>query len=270
MTEYLGRNVDLNVPETVEAYDEVSLWSAYFGMILLDRVPLRPAATVLDVGCGTGFPILELAGRLGPGAQLFGVDPWGAAVDRARRKAKVYGLANVQFFEGDAASLRFADQFFDLIVSNLGLNNFADPEAVLRECHRVLRRDGTIALTTNVTGHMQEFYEVFGSALRELGLTEVLFRLEEHIAHRSTAEAIVARLERIGFKVADVERRSFRLRYANGTALFNNYFVRLGFLPSWRDLVPERDRRRVFGKLEAMLSGEVSLTIPAVYIAATR
>ncbi len=43
----------------------LAAWSAPFGLRLLDVVPLDPAATVLDVGCGTGFPLLELAHRLG-------------------------------------------------------------------------------------------------------------------------------------------------------------------------------------------------------------
>ena len=270
MMDYLDRNVDLNAPSVVESYDELPLWSAFFGMLLLERIPMRPDATVLDVGCGTGFPVLELAGRLGPRAQLFAIDPWRPALDRARRKAKSYGLENVQFFDGDAASMKFADQFFDLIVSNLGINNFAEPDAVLGECHRVLRRNGTIAITSNYTGHMQEFYEVFGAALREAGLTEVLFKLEEHIAHRSDPEAIAARIERAGFRVTDVETRTFRMRYANGVALFNNYFVRLGFLPAWRDLIPPRDREHIFRELESRLNDEVSLTIPAVYVAATK
>ena len=46
------------------ALDELPLWSAPFGLRLLESVPLAPGATVLDVGCGTGFPLLELAHRV--------------------------------------------------------------------------------------------------------------------------------------------------------------------------------------------------------------
>ena len=60
---------DLTDPATVALYDELPIWSAPFGLPLLDAVELRPGLTVLDVGCGTGFPLLELAERLGPGAR---------------------------------------------------------------------------------------------------------------------------------------------------------------------------------------------------------
>ena len=61
--------------EDVSARDELPLWSAPFGLALLEAVALRPGITVLDVGFGTGFPALELAERLGPAGRVIGVDP---------------------------------------------------------------------------------------------------------------------------------------------------------------------------------------------------
>ncbi len=270
MTEYLDSSIDFNDVRLVEAYDELPLWSASFGLMMLEHVPMREKMTVLDVGCGTGFPLLELAGRLGPSSRLYGIDPWRPALERARRKAVAYGLKNVEIIEGDAASMSFDGDFFDLIVSNLGINNFADPDTVLHECFRVLRPGGTIAITSNYSGHMQEFYDVFASTLRELELDELIPALRDHVAHRSDPQAIAARMEDAGFRVTDVETKNFRTRFASGSALFRHYFIRLGFLPAWRDIVPERDRVRVFQKLESALAGEVALTIPCVYIAALK
>lgn len=78
------------------AFDELSLWSAPFGLKLLDVVVLRPGIVALDVGCGTGFPLVELGQRLGPSAHVHGVDPWGTALARARDKLEVYGVSNVE------------------------------------------------------------------------------------------------------------------------------------------------------------------------------
>ncbi len=74
-------DVDLEDPSFAEIYDELPLWSAPFGRMLLDRVPLDKNGTILDVGCGTGFSTLELAQRCGPGANVIAVDPWGAGLE---------------------------------------------------------------------------------------------------------------------------------------------------------------------------------------------
>ena len=79
-----GATPDPADPAVVALYDEIPLWSAPFGLALLEAVELRPGLVVLDVGCGTGFPLLELAERLGPTARLHGVDPWAAGMETAR------------------------------------------------------------------------------------------------------------------------------------------------------------------------------------------
>jgi len=93
-------------PEFAAAIDDLPLWSAPFGLRLLETVPLDPEATVLDVGCGTGFPLLELAHRLGPRARLFGLDPWAAALARARAKCRAQALANGLLVRGVAERLK--------------------------------------------------------------------------------------------------------------------------------------------------------------------
>jgi 2-polyprenyl-3-methyl-5-hydroxy-6-metoxy-1,4-benzoquinol methylase len=51
--------IDYKAPEFGDLYDELPLWSARFGLMLLEHVPLRPGMTILDVGAGTGFMTIE-------------------------------------------------------------------------------------------------------------------------------------------------------------------------------------------------------------------
>ena len=85
---------------------------------------------------------------------------------RAKFKLSAYGLHNVEFVETDAAHMPFEEPQFDLIISNLGINNFEDPAGVLAECFRVTKPGGRIALTSNIKGHMEEFYSVFKKIIR--------------------------------------------------------------------------------------------------------
>jgi len=117
----LPTKIDLGDPAVVSAYDDLPLWSAMAGLLLLEHVPLVPGIPALDVACGTGFPTLELAERLGPSAQVHGLDPWQPALERARAKAAARGIRHVVFDLADACAMPYPDARFDLIVSNLGL-----------------------------------------------------------------------------------------------------------------------------------------------------
>ncbi|ETX07981.1 class I SAM-dependent methyltransferase [Candidatus Entotheonella palauensis] len=273
MTDYLNFTYNTGDPDFVSAYDELTLWSSMFGLMLLEHIPLATdIRKVLDVGCGTGFPILELAQRLGPTCTVVGIDPWQAALERLRHKAGVQGVENIEIHEGDAAAMPFAADEFDMIVSNLGINNFADPEACFRECARVLKPTGRFVLTTNLRGHMHEFYDAYAETLRVLGMAEATAALQEQQSERTTIEDLQTLFERTGFRMHQVHARSMTIRYASGTAMLRHYFIKLSFLNGWKKVVAEADRRRVFSELEARLNraaetaGGLDVTIPMAYV----
>jgi arsenite methyltransferase len=272
MTKYLQQSYDYNTPEMASVFDELSFWSSRFGALLFDHLQLRPHLHILDLGCGAGFPLFELAHTHGDSCRLTGIDIWSAALDRARSKLRTYDLPNVSIVEADGARMPFPDGEFDLIVSNLGINNFADPPAVFSECFRVARSGARIALTTNVKGHMREFYAVFRDILRERGHPEYLDRLDANEGHRGTKESVRGLLEGSGFRVTRVIEDSFRLHYLDGSAMLNHSLTKLGFLDGWRRVVDPGDEREVFEQLEKRLNeiasrtGELSMTIPALYV----
>lgn len=264
--DFLSFEPDFNSPRVLTAYDELPLWSAMFGLLLLEQVPMT-ATSVLDVGCGTGFPLIELAERLGSSAIVHGVDPWSPALKRAAEKIAARETKNVELHEGSASALPFPDATFDLIVSNLGINNFDDRVAALRECRRVARPGATIALTTNLQGHMRELYDVFAEVL--VDDAAALARLRAHVAHRATVTGVRELLADGGFEVVRVVEREATMRFANGTALFDHYFIRLGFLDAWKQ-VAAGNERAIFAELVRRLdaAGELRLTIPMAYVEA--
>jgi len=250
------------------AYDELSFWSSRFGALLFDRLELRPNITGLDVACGTGFPLFELAHAHGPSSHFTGIDIWPEALVRARRKLAVYGLHNVTLQEGDAAAMPFPDASFDLITSNLGINNFADPSAALRECHRVARKDARIALTTNLTGHMAAFYELFRETLRELGRTNLIPALDAQEAHRGTRDTIEQLLLDAGFRITQVVDGEFFLSFADGTAMLRHPLVGF-FLEGWRTVTEDAE---VWSAIETRLNAAspLRMRIPMLYAEGVR
>jgi ubiquinone/menaquinone biosynthesis C-methylase UbiE len=245
-------------------YDELPLWSAPFGQLILDHVPLRRGQTIVDIGAGTGFLTVELAQR-SAAARVIAVDPWVEAMEVLRRKVAYLELANVELMSSDASKLDLPDDSVDLVVSNLGINNFDNAATVLQECHRVLRPGGRLLLSTNLVGHMGEFYDAFREVLTD---PADLTKLDEHVNHRATTEGTVALLSQAGFTTSVVATSEFTLRFADGTALLNHYFIRLGFLDGWLAIAGQDGLDAVEQELNRR--GEVTLTVPAACFNATK
>jgi arsenite methyltransferase len=261
----------------ISAYDDLPLWSAPFGLLLLDTVRLGGVRAALDVGFGSGFPLTELADRLGPGARVCGIDPSAGAAQRARFKLTQRGLSHVQTTVGAAERMPYPDASFDLVVSNNGINNVTDPAAVLAECYRVSRPGAQLVITVNLPGTMQEFYDVFRALLVERGDDRALQRLEDHIAaKRKPLKVLLAQISDAAFSIRHVHELSFRLRYASGSAMLRNSFIRAGFFGPWTQIVAPAHIPEVFGELERRLNalaaacGELSLIVPMVCVDATR
>ena len=263
-------------PEFGDFYDELPLWSAPFGLLILDRVPLHRGMTILDIGAGTGFLTLELAQRCGLESTVIAVDPWSSAVARLHRKVAYLQLSNVVVREQDAAQLDLPDESIDLFVSNLGVNNFANAEEVVRNCFRMAKPNARIVLSSNLVGHMAEFYQVFERILIEMGQQNRIEALHAHIDKRATVQSMRRLLEQSGFEFLEAITASFRLRFTDGSALLRHHFIRLGFVQAWQALSEPSQQREFFARLEerlnavAAMRGELTLTIPMACVEGRR
>jgi ubiquinone/menaquinone biosynthesis C-methylase UbiE len=91
---------------------------------------------ILDIGCGTGLLLRELARRLPHAVELVGVDPAAAMIDVAERSAPADG--RLRFLAGTAERLPLPDDAFDLVVSTTSFDHWADQAGGLVECARVM------------------------------------------------------------------------------------------------------------------------------------
>jgi ubiquinone/menaquinone biosynthesis C-methylase UbiE len=236
--------------------------------MLLERVPISPGIAILDVGAGTGFLTIELAQRCGADATVIAVDPWQAAMARLDHKLNQLGIHNARTIVQDAAMVDLPDASIDLIVSNLGVNNFKNPDEVLRTCFRVAKPGARFLLTTNLVGHMAEFYDVYRAVLIESGFADRTAVLNTHVNHRATPDSVRQRLGRAGFNVLTVDTGVFHERFANGSALLRHYLIRSGFIQGWRSVAPPESVETIFAALERKLNeistvrGGLALTIP--------
>lgn len=253
-------------------YDELPLWSSPFGILLLNNIPLKKNSIIVDIGCGTGFPLLELAQRFGQSCKLFGIDPWEKAVDRTHGKMKQYGIENVELIKGIGEEMPFPNEYVDIVISNLGINNFQDPDIVIKECFRVLKLKGKLIFTTNLFGHFDEFYSLFEDVLVELKLLDEVNNLNKHKKKRQSIGDIKEIVKNNNFLVSKIVEDNYKMRFIDGSTFFDHYFIKLAFLQDWKEIINKEKWEQVFYKLEerlnniAMKNGEIILNVPMAYI----
>jgi arsenite methyltransferase len=275
MKKYLSN--DFNLDEYADVSDECSIWSAPFGLKLLDYIDYKPDICALDIGFGTGFPLTEIAMRLGESSTVYGIDPWPAAIARANKKIEFYRINNVKIIEGVAESIPLSDNSLDLIVSNNGINNVSDINLVLSECSRIIKSGGQLVLTMNTDISLFEFYGQLERILTDMQMNKEIELMRQHIYFkRRPLEEIISMILRHGFIIKDLEHDQFNYKFTNGTAMLNHYFIRLAFMSSWIKILPENNLEQIFDTIESRLNEQskilcgMKLSVPYVLINAIR
>jgi ubiquinone/menaquinone biosynthesis C-methylase UbiE len=135
---------------------------------IANRLGNLDSRKVLDIACGTGLWLQELARR---GATTSGMDISSKAVQECRRR-----LPNGDIREGVAETLPFSDREFDLVTCLGSLEHFLDQQQALREMRRVAKPGMKILILVPNSGFLT----------RRLGL----YRGTEQTAIRETVRSI--------------------------------------------------------------------------------
>jgi arsenite methyltransferase len=126
-----------NVPETA-----VQSFAGVANPFLLGR--LESGARVLDLGSGAGTDSLVAAQMVGAAGSVTGIDMTPEMLAKASAAAAEMGVANAEFVEAEAERLPFADESFDIVISNGVIDLVPDKDAVFSELFRVLSPGGRI------------------------------------------------------------------------------------------------------------------------------
>jgi ubiquinone/menaquinone biosynthesis C-methylase UbiE len=111
----------------------------------LRLVPPRPGQRVLDIGCGFGDSTQRIAGLVGAGGEVLGVDAAPRFIETASQEAAKAGVGNVRFAVADVETTAFAERF-DLAFSRMGTMFFANPVAALRNVRKALVPGGGLVM----------------------------------------------------------------------------------------------------------------------------
>ena len=106
----------------------------------------QPGERILDIGCGPGTTVLELARRVGPDGHVLGADVSKLSVARARERIAAAGLRHAEVIVADASVHPFPPDSFDLTFSRFGIMFFSDPVAAFANVRRAMKPGGRLAL----------------------------------------------------------------------------------------------------------------------------
>jgi|SRR5688572_7243713 SAM-dependent methyltransferase len=149
---------------------------------MLDTAKVRDGDHLLDVGCGTGVLARTAFDRVGPSGSVVGVDNNPAMLTVAKQIAP-----HIEWKEGAAEHLPFADASFDVVASQFGLM-FFDRRAALLEMMRVLKPGGRLILSV-------------WDSLENIPAYSILVALLQHKVSQRAADAL-----RVPFALGNAEK----------------------------------------------------------------
>ncbi|HEY4178507.1 MAG TPA: methyltransferase domain-containing protein [Kofleriaceae bacterium] len=231
----------LKIEKLARIYDDeiAPVWGTRFGKMLLRNLAVPDRGQVLDISCGTGYPTIEILRRMNEGSRLIAIDASSAMLDVARRKVADLGPLGKKgvFFrtESPVPKLSFADDVYDLVVCNLGLDEMPNLEAALRDFARVTKLGGEVRCTLPLAGTFQEFHDLYREVLIKHDKHDALERLEKHVAHYPTIDHVENCLRAASLE-GHVEVEEFTLLFKSSREFFFAPVIEYGPLADWKEI----------------------------------
>jgi len=161
----------------------------------------QPGEHILDIGCGPGFYVAELADRVGRQGSVVGIDISAEMLALAKRRCEA--LTNVSWHEAAATSLPLDSTSFDAAISVQVLEFVNDVDTALAELRRVLRSDGRVVIW-DVDWSSISWYSEHAERM-----ARVLRVWNGHLSHPSLPQTLGARLRAAGFGDVQVAAHPF-------------------------------------------------------------
>lgn len=114
--------------------------------IALDAIKLAPGSTVADVGAGSGYMTVKMAGRVGPTGKVYANDIQPQMLAMLRQRLDREKIANVELVLGDYDNPKLPADTLDLILMVDVYHEFSQPQKMLQQMRASLKTGGRLVL----------------------------------------------------------------------------------------------------------------------------
>ncbi|MEM9943870.1 MAG: malonyl-ACP O-methyltransferase BioC [Planctomycetota bacterium] len=125
-----------------QTYESTASLQNEMASVLLDQIPVNQSGTLVDLGCGTGWLLRQIASRPENQFRLIGVDLAEGMIEATRNQVK-----SADLYCCDLEQTPLKNQSADLIVSNAAIQWCDSRDAVI-EIDRICRNGGKILIAT--------------------------------------------------------------------------------------------------------------------------
>jgi len=227
--------------------------------VALDHAAPKLGERVIDIGCGSGTTVLELAARVGPSGYVVGADVSKPSVEKARQRIAAASIHQAEIMLCDVSTHVFPANSFDLVFSRFGVMFFSDPAATFANIRKAMKSDGRLALAVFRTPQENKWATAAVAAVRHL-LPPMTPSGPEEPGQFSWADAARVRriLESAGFQDISLTPHDPAMALAGrgGSAEAASFMSRVGPVARATSDASEKQKKEVRAALEAYFKSQ--------------
>jgi len=109
---------------------------------VISLLDLKKGMNFLDVGCGTGWAIGQVANLVNDAGSFYGIDLSPKMIEKAKENFR--GRSNFYFIKSNVESIPLGDEFFNIIICTNSFHHYLNPNKAVREMYRLLKKGGKV------------------------------------------------------------------------------------------------------------------------------
>lgn len=228
-------------------------WSDRFAKLIDETIALPDEGQFLYVECGTGSHALALREKIDEEVDFFATESDEERLRIAQSKAQVVN-GSIRFQNSHPHKINFPNATFGTVVCDASFINVERLLGVWEEIHRILEREGNVALVLPTAGSFGQFFSVFWEALHNLDMDALggeVERLITELPHIFDVEDVA---KNAGFEKIETNTTNEIFEFETGGDFLRSPLIEDFLFPLWTEFVPDDKQVKLLRAIERVIN----------------